>query len=100
MPAGLFQVMTGVALLIVRVFVLELPLKPPPEVKLAPTPFGYVPALIPVRLTFESVATPLALVVDVLPAKPAPFKVKLMSLPLSGDPPCCVKVAESVVVPP
>jgi hypothetical protein len=53
--------------------------------------------LIVPRLTFERLATPLALVVDD-PAD-APLSVKLMLLPLTGLPPE-VSVAERFVVPP
>ena len=35
-----------------------LELKLPSPAKLAPTPVGYVPALIPERLTFDNAATP------------------------------------------
>src|ERR1044071_4610201 len=52
--------------------------------KLAPTPVGYVPALIPDKLTLVRVATPLLFVVavptDVL------LSLKLMVLPFTPDP--------------
>ena len=63
----------------------------------APTPVGYEPALIPARLTFESVATPLAFVIA-LPTL-VPLSVKLtvsLGTPTADE----VSVALSVVVPP
>ena len=55
--------------------------------KFAPTPVGYVPPLMPLRLTLESVATPLAFVVAVLFTNPEPFKLKLTVLPFTPAPP-------------
>ena len=52
---------------------------------------------MPARLTLASDATPLALV-TALPAL-LPLSVKLIVLPLTGEP-LAVKVAESEVVPP
>jgi hypothetical protein len=63
----------------------------------APTPVGYVPALIPLRLAPLTVATPLAFVLA-LPAE-EPLSVNVTVLPLTGLP-LEVSVAESVVVPP
>src|SRR5580765_823526 len=60
------------------------------------TPIGYVPAAMPLRLTFDSDATPLPFVVA-LPAA-APFNVNATVLPESPEP-LCVSVAESDVVP-
>ena len=65
--------------------------------KLAPTPDGYVPGKIPDRLAPLLVATPLPLVVA-LPTG-LPFRVKLMVLPLTGDP-LEVSVADRLTVPP
>ena len=77
-----------------------LPLEAANEVspaKLALIPVAYVPASMPDRLTFESVATPLLSVV-VLPTE-LPFTVNAMDLLATGDPPQ-LSVAESAVVPP
>jgi hypothetical protein len=70
------------------------PLSPP---KLADTALAYDPALIPVRLTPLTVATPLAFVVPA-PAG-IPFSWKEMVLPETGEP-LEVRVAVSVAVPP
>jgi hypothetical protein len=64
--------------------------------KLAPTAVGYDPALIPLRLTFASVATPEALVVAV-PTE-LPLSVKLIVLPPRPELPD-VNVAVRVAVP-
>jgi hypothetical protein len=58
---------------------------------------AYVPAPIPDRLTFVTVATPEPSV-ELVPAA-APFKVKLIVLPVTPVP-LDVKVADRVVVPP
>ena len=63
----------------------------------APTAVGYVPALMPARLTGEKLATPLALV-SALPTL-EPFSVKL-TVSLGTARPPAVSVAESPVVPP
>ena len=65
--------------------------------KLAETALGYEPALMPVRLTPLSVATPLAFVVA-LPTEFA-LSVNATDLPETGDP-LEVSVAVSVAVPP
>ena len=57
--------------------------KPASPAKLATIPELYIPALIPLRLTFESVATPLAFVVA-FPTE-APLSVKVIGLPLIGE---------------
>src|SRR5712664_649017 len=67
------------------------------EVKEPPTPPGYVPVLIPLKLVPVKVAIPLAFVVA-LPAL-LPFRVKLTVLPLTGEL-FEESVAESVVMPP
>ncbi len=89
-------VIAWLALLTVSVPVPLLPAKfaSPPNV--APTAFAYVPALMPTRLTPESVATPLESVVafptDVL------LSVKLTIFPLTGELPE-LNVATNVPVP-
>src|SRR2546428_140109 len=65
--------------------------------KFGPTPVGYVPPLIPLRLAFESVATPEAFVVA-LPTE-FPLSVNAIDFPLTGEPPA-VSVADSDTVPP
>ena len=69
-------------------------LSPANEAATAP---GYVPALMPARLTGEKVATPLAFVVA-LPAL-EPFNVKL-TVSLGTARPPAVSVAETAVDPP
>src|SRR5882724_1645985 len=66
--------------------------------KLALTPVGYVPPLIPERLALEMVARPEASVV----AEPSgePFRVNETVLPATGAPPVLVRVADKVAVPP
>src|SRR6476659_8917628 len=68
--------------------------------KLAPPPVGYVPALMPARLTLLRMARPLPLVVAVLPAKALPLSVKVIVLPPTPLPLPYVNVACRVVVPP
>src|SRR3712207_4431055 len=97
MSAGLAQVMTGVALLTVRLAVLLLLRWVLSPAKLAPTPVAYVPALIPTRLTSGRVATP-ELFVVALPTL-APLRVKLTLVPLTPKPPE-VRVAGRVTLPP
>src|SRR5262249_37576512 len=63
----------------------------------APTPVGYEPAAMPVRLRFESVATPLAFVSE-LPTL-APLSVNATDSLATGVP-LFVRVAERFVVPP
>ncbi len=66
--------------------------------KLALTPVGYVPALMPERLALEMVAIPDASVV----AEPlgVPFKENETVLPETGPSPVRVSVADNVAVPP
>src|SRR5256885_10318977 len=70
------------------------PVSPPKE---APTPVGYEPAAMPVRLTPRRVATPLEFVC-VLPAL-APFRVNATDSLATGVP-LFVRVAETLAVPP
>ena len=79
------------------VFVPLLPAKLPSPAKLPATPEGYVPAVIPDKLAFDSVASPDEFV-EALPTE-VPLRLKLMDLPLTPAP-LDVSVAESVVVPP
>jgi hypothetical protein len=81
----------------VRLFVPLLPPNAVSAVKLASTPVAYVPALIPLTLTFERVATPEVFVV----ADPAgsPFSLNATLLPLTPVAPD-FSVAERLVVPP
>ncbi len=65
--------------------------------KAAPTPSGYVPAAMPMRLAFATCATPLVSVVAV--PTTVPLSVMVTVLPASGCPPT-VRVAVSAVVPP
>src|SRR6266699_7156472 len=99
MLAGFAQVIVGVAWLIVNAllpFEATKPLSPP---KLALTyGAGYVPTLIPARLTLFKVAVPLGLLVVAVPTT-APFRLKVIVLPLTPEPPD-VSVAERLVVPP
>src|SRR5437867_12416679 len=98
MLAGFAHVIVGIALLTVSElfpFAATRPLSPP---KLALTyGAGYVPGLIPDRLTLFKVATPLLLVFAV--PTTVPFRLKVIVLPLTPEPPD-VSVAERLVVPP
>jgi hypothetical protein len=87
----------SVALFTVRLAVPLLERKLVSPAKLATTELPYVPAFIPEMLTLETVATPLAFVVA-LPTG-VPFRLKLMLLPVTGEP-IEVRVADSAVMPP
>src|ERR1043165_4721307 len=97
MSAGLPQVITGVAWLTVSEAVPLLAEHPVEPVKLAPTPVGYEPALMPARLALLRVAVPVPSV-TALPT-PLPFSVKLTVLPDNGLP-AAVSVADKFTVPP
>src|SRR4029453_2339200 len=83
MSAGFVQVIVWSAWLTVRVLEPFLSPKLSSPSKLAPTPPGYDPALIPERLALAIVATPLASVIA-LPTE-LPLRVKLMLLPATAD---------------
>jgi hypothetical protein len=91
------NVMVWLAFATARLFVPLLDAYVASPAKLAPTPEPYVPAPIPDKLAFDSVAIP-EMSVDALPTG-LPFSVKLIGLPLTPVPPA-VSVAESVAVPP
>src|SRR5205809_5423114 len=97
MSAGFDQVIVGVAFDTVKDALPLAAAKPLSPAKLAPTPVGYVPALMPDRLAFETVATPLAFVTALPPL--LPLSVKLIVLLLTPLPPD-VSVAERFAVPP
>src|SRR6266566_1492438 len=97
MSAGFDQVIVGVAFDTVKDALPLAAAKPLSPAKLAPTPVGYVPALMPERLAPARLATPLAFVVA-LPTE-LPLRVNATVLPLTPEPPD-VSVAERFAVPP
>src|SRR5438093_6747692 len=97
MSGGFDQVIVGVAVDTVRDALPLAGAKLLSPTKLAATPVGYVPTLIPERLALPKVARPLAFVVA-LPTE-LPFSVKVMVLPFTPEVPD-VSVADRFTVPP
>src|SRR5205085_9673624 len=77
------KVMVWLAMLMVKALEPLLGAKLTSPAKLAATPVGYEPALIPAKLAADNVAMPEGLVVA-LPT-PVPFRVKLIDLPLTPE---------------